>query len=50
MTPKEKAEELVRKYNKKIASIVAKEMTNETSLGLLMIEWWKEVGKEIEKL
>ena len=59
MTPKEKAQELVRKYkgfemtNERIAAkqcaiIAVDEIINETSLGLLLIQWWKEVKKEIE--
>ena len=59
MKPKQKAENLYTKYvdelgvhvlAKQCALIAVDEMINETSLGLILIEWWKEVRKEIEKL
>ena len=37
-------------HAKQCALIAVDEMINETSLGLILIEWWKEVRKEIEKL
>jgi hypothetical protein len=37
-------------HAKQCALIAVDEMLNETSLGLILIDWWKEVRKEIEKL
>lgn len=65
MTPKEKAEELVKKmylvhsntqsnitnhFAKQCALITVDEMINETSLGTLLIDWWYEVRNEIKLL
>jgi hypothetical protein len=57
MTPKEKAKELIEKfYNilkcyklaKQCALIAVNEILNETSLGLILIDWWELVKQEIE--
>jgi hypothetical protein len=67
MTPKEKAKELVSKFQKQIffevtnekldieeakgcALIAVDEILKEESIGSLLIDWWKEVKHEIEKL
>ncbi len=62
MTPKEKAEELVDKYywtfgdgylgsqHIQCALITVDEILKEESIGSLLIDWWKEVKQEIEKL
>jgi hypothetical protein len=57
MTPKEKAKELIENfYNilkcyklaKKCALFAVNEILKETSLGLILIDWWELVKKEIE--
>jgi len=60
MTPKEKAIELVNKYlqiydgrviqSKQCSLIAVDEILKEESIGSLLIDWWKEVKSEIEKL